>query len=294
MAVESSAHTSSEAFPSRDENPLSDSKRHASQAGPEPDPVIEKKLDDAFSRIVDEGEQRLERDWAALLSTGTVAGIEVGIGILALLTVEQRTGSRMLGGVAFSIGFLALLLGHSELFTEGFLIPVTTLVARRARARQVFRLWGATLAANLTGGWIITWLIVIGFPALGRPATQSASAFIDAGMGSRSVALGLMGGAVITLMTRMQHGTDSMPAKIAASVACAFVLAGLPLFHSILDSLIIFTALHHGHTRFGYLDWCGWLAWAVLWNFVGGVALVTLLRLVRSHDRVQHEREAHT
>jgi formate/nitrite transporter FocA (FNT family) len=258
----------------------------------EDQPVIEEKLDDAFSRIMHEGEQRLGRDSVAMASTGTLAGIEVGIGILALLVVEQRTGSRLLGGIAFSVGFLALLLGHSELFTEGFLVPVTTLVSGRASWTQVLRLWAITLVANLFGGWVITGLIMAGFPELHHQAIAGATSFVDAGMGSRSIALGLLAGAVITLMTRMQQGTDSMPSKIAASVACAFVLAGLPLFHSILDSLVIFAALHTGHTSFGYVDWLGFLGWTVAWNMVGGLTLVTLLRLVRSHDRVRLERDA--
>ena len=55
----------------------------------------------------------------------------------------------------------------------------------------------------------------------------------------------------------MQHGTDSVPGKIAAAVAGAFLFAGLQMFHSILDSLLIFGALLEGGTAFGYLDWLG-------------------------------------
>jgi len=43
----------------------------------------------------------------------------------------------------------------------------------------------------------------------------------------------------------MQHGTDSVPGKIAAAVAGAFLLAP-PDVHSILDSLLIFGALLEG------------------------------------------------
>lgn len=254
-------------------------------------PPIESKLDDTFSRIVEEGEQRLKRDWSAMLATGTTAGLEVGIGIMALLVVEQRTGSKMLGGLAFAFGFLALLLGHSELFTEGFLIPITTWADKRARAVDIVRFWAVTLVTNLAGGWVITWFAMKGFPTLGSTAIRSASQFVDAGIGVRSLSLGVLAGAVITLMTRMQHGTESEPARIVASVASAFVLAGLPLFHSILDSLVIFCALHTGRAPFGYLGWVQWLGWAVLWNMVGGIGLVTVLRLVRSRKRVAQDRQ---
>ncbi len=277
----------------RDDSSGEEAGRHgAGDAENEQDSPIEPKLDDAFSRIVEEGEQRLGRDMTAMAATGLMAGMEVGIGILALLVVEARTGSTMLGGVAFSIGFLALLLGHSELFTEGFLIPVTTAAAGRARWGDLARFWVVTLTTNLLGGWIITWFAITGFPEIRLTAIRSASQFVDAGIGTRSLALGVLAGAVITLMTRMQHGTDSVPARILASVACAFVLAGLPLFHSILDSLVIFAGLHTDRSPFGYLDWLRFLGWSVLWNMVGGIGFVTLLRLVRSRKRVIQDREA--
>ncbi len=88
----------------------------------------------------------------------------------------------------------------------------------------------------------------------------------------------------------MQHGTDSMPAKIVAAVAGAFLLVGLEMFHSILDSLLAFGALHTGASPFGYLDWAGWFCWVLAGNAIGGFGLVTLLRLVRSKERIEQER----
>jgi formate/nitrite transporter FocA (FNT family) len=92
-------------------------------------------------------------------------------------------------------------------------------------------------------------------------------------------------------MTRMHNGTDSMPAKVIASIATAFVLAGLQLSHSILESLLIFSALHAGHAPFGYLDWLRWFGWTVLGNVVGGVGLITTLRIVRSRDMIVLHRQ---
>jgi formate/nitrite transporter FocA (FNT family) len=96
---------------------------------------------------------------------------------------------------------------------------------------------------------------------------------------------------VITLMTRMQHGTDSVPGKIAAAIAGAFLLAGLQMFHSILDSLLIFGALTSGKAPFGYFDWLAWFGYTLAGNVAGGLVLVTLLRLLRSKDRLLEERD---
>ena len=254
------------------------------------DSPIEDALEYAFRRMVDEGTQRLHRTWREVLVTGFFGGTDIAIGVVAYLAVLQATDQPLLAGIAFSVGFLALLLGRSELFTEGFLIPVTTVAAKRASAGQLMKLWGGTLFANLAGGWLLMWLIMTALPRLHEKTVESATHYATAPLSLETVALSLLGGMVITLMTRMQHGTESMPAKIAAAVAGAFLLAGLQLFHSVLDSLLIFGALIAGEAPFGYLDWLGWFAYTAVGNVVGGLLLVTLLRLVRSKDRLQEER----
>ncbi|CAN5273433.1 formate/nitrite transporter family protein [soil metagenome] len=257
----------------------------------ESDSPIEDELEDAFSRMVDEGTQRLHRTWREVLVTGFFGGTEVAMGVLAYLAVLNATHDNLLAGLAFSIGFLALLLGRSELFTEGFLVPVTTVVAKRASLRQLLKLWSGTLIANLAGGWLLMWLIMTGFPKLHEQTIESASHYIDAPLSAETVTLSLLGGMAITLMTRMQHGTDSTFGKIAAAVAGAFLLAGLQMFHSILDSLLIFGALSTGDAPFGYVDWLQWFGYTVAGNVVGGLLLVTLLRLLRSKDRLEEERD---
>ncbi|MGW0160186.1 formate/nitrite transporter family protein [Mycobacterium sp. NPDC003323] len=254
------------------------------------DSPIEDELEDAFNRMVDEGTQRLHRSWREVLITGFFGGTEVAMGVLAYLAVLHATGDHLLAGLAFSIGFLALLLGRSELFTEGFLIPITTVAAKRASPAQLARLWSGTLLANLAGGWVLMWLIMQAFPKLRAQTVESAAHYINAPISTETVTLALLGGMAITLMTRMQHGTDSVFGKIAAAVAGAFLLAGLQMFHSILDSLLIFGALTSGQVPFGYLDWLAWFGYVVAFNVLGGLGLVTLLRLLRSKDRIREER----
>ncbi|SDX79945.1 Formate/nitrite transporter FocA, FNT family [Modestobacter sp. DSM 44400] len=249
----------------------------------------EDELQEAFDTIVSEGAQRLHRTWREVLTTGFAGGLEVGIGVLLLFAVYAETGSHLLAGLAFGVGFLALLLARSELFTEGFLVPVTAVVAGRASVAQLGKLWSGTLLANLLGGWLMMWLVVRAFPDLRVTAIESATHYVDAPLDLQSASLAFLAGIAITLMTRMQHGTESDPAKAIAAVAGALVLAGLQLFHSILDSLIIFAALHAG-APFGYGDWVAWFWYTALLNMAGGLLVVTLLRLVRSKELIKEER----
>lgn len=145
------------------------------------------------------------------------------------------------------------------------------------------KLWGETLRANLLGGFVIMALVVMAFPDWHDTLSETALHYVDAPLDAEFVALSLLGGAVITLMTRMQEGTESKPAKLAAAVAGGFILAGLQLFHSILDSLFAFGAMLGG-AEVTVMDWLLWLLPVLALNLLGGLLLVTVLRIVRTGE----------
>jgi formate/nitrite transporter FocA (FNT family) len=244
---------------------------------PEPEVV------DSFEGSVETGADRLHRTWRALLTTGFFGGLEIGLGILAYLAVLHATGDHLLAGLAFGIGFVALYLAHSELFTEGFLLPIMALFAGRGTMVQLLRLWGVTLLTNLAGGWVFMWLVVLAFPEFSDVLAETARHFVDAPLDLRAVALSLLGGFVITVLTRMQQGTESDGVKVVAAFSAGFLLAGLSLFHSVLDSILIFGAIHSG-ASVTYGDWLGWFWYVVPLNMLGGLIFVTSLRLVRASE----------
>ena len=67
------------------------------------------------------------------------------------------------------------------------------------------------------------------------------------------------------------------------------LLAGLQLFHSILDSLLVFGAIQAG-APITYGQWLGWFGYTLLCNVLGGLVLVTALRLLRTKELVQDRR----
>lgn len=251
---------------------------------------VEKEIEDSFDRIVEDGAQRLARSWTTMLVTGTFGGLEVGVGVMAYLAVMHETHNHLLAGLAFGIGMVALLLAKSELFTEGFLVPIAAVAAKEASVGQLIKLWGSTLVMNLVGGWVFMWIVVKAFPQWRPELEDAARYFVEAGFTWQSVCLAVLAGSSITLMTRMQQGTDSDVAKMAVAMADGFILVGLQLFHSVLDSLLIFGAIHAG-VPIDYEDWLGWFGYTVLFNMVGGLLLVTALRLVRNKDLIRERRE---
>ena len=250
----------------------------------------EPELEETFDRLVEEGHTRLDRPLLPLLATGFLGGVDVGVGVLAYLVVTTETGSPLLGALAFSVGFVGLLLAKSELFTENFLVPVIAVVAKVGTLSQLLRLWGVTLAANLAGGFVMAGMIVVALPSVRETALEAGSHYAHLGVSWESFFLAVLGGAVITLMTRMQNATESLGVKLVPAVLMSFVLVGAQLFHSVLDSILMFAGLLTGEADYGYLDWLGALGWSAFGNLLGGLVLVTAIRLLRVPHRVEESR----
>jgi formate/nitrite transporter FocA (FNT family) len=90
-------------------------------------------------------------------------------------------------------------------------------------------------------------------------------------------------------MTHMQHATESDGVRLVPATVMGFLLGAGELNHVIVASLLCFAALHAG-APFGYADWFGLFAFAGLGNLIGGVGLVTILRLLQVPHKVSAER----
>ncbi|TYC99918.1 formate/nitrite transporter family protein [Arthrobacter echini] len=254
------------------------------------DAPVEDELKESFDKTVDEGAERLHRTTRTILVTGVFGGFEIGLGIMAYLAVLHETGNELLAGLAFGVGLVALLLAHSELFTENFLMPVAAVIAREGSLAQLAKLWIGTLVANLAGGWVFVWIVMQAFPQWSATVGESAHHYVDAPFSLQTAALAVLGGSTITLMSRMQQGTENDVARIIATMIGGFLLAGLQLFHSILDSLLVFAAIQSG-ADVEYGQWLGWFGYTLLFNMLGGLVLVTLLRLVRTKELIKERRD---
>src|SRR5581483_6286196 len=98
---------------------------------------------------------------AALFWSGLAAGLSMGVSLIAgglHATYLPESGWRLLvSNLGYSAGFLIVLLGRQQLFTENTLTPILPLLQRKPSARpgNVLRLWAIVLLGNLLGGLAI-------------------------------------------------------------------------------------------------------------------------------------------
>jgi formate-nitrite transporter family protein len=112
-------------------------------SAPEPERIYE--------RARAEGRRRLSRPVLELAATTLVGGFDVAFGVaayaLAAGAVEAHFGpgvAHAVGAVAFGIGFVFVVVGRSELFTENFLVPIAGLERSRGSWLKLGELWLGT------------------------------------------------------------------------------------------------------------------------------------------------------
>ena len=242
---------------------------------------LEDALVDEATKTVVEGAKRLNRKWPELVVTGFFGGVDVGLGILAMILVKQATGSDVLAGMAFGIGLLAMKLAHSELFTEEFLLPLNAAIAGQATVLQILRLWSVTLVTNLLGGLVFVWLVVLALPDYHSTLTKMAVGYVDQSSPIEMIALALLAGVTITLSTRMQQGTSNDVVVAIVSMITGLLVIGLGMLHGAINAIIIFAAMLAG-ADISIPDFLGWFAIVIVFNMIGGLLMIALPRVVRT------------
>src|SRR3954453_11731760 len=107
-----------------------------------------------------EGESELERTAAALLLSGLAAGLSMGFSLVVQGELHAHLSDSpmraLLSPLGYTIGFLIVVLGRQQLFTENTLTPILQLLHNRdlSTLRRVVRLWALVLTANIVGTWL--------------------------------------------------------------------------------------------------------------------------------------------
>lgn len=229
-----------------------------------------------------EGEQELRRSASALAFSGLAAGLSMGFSFVTQgmlrAGLPDAPWQPLISCLGYSMGFLIVILGRQQLFTENTLTPILPLLHRATaqRAWRVARLWGIVLATNLVGALIFA-AIVANTDAL-RETVQTALLAISHhavdGAFWTLVTRGVFAGWLIALMVWLLPGAESARAVIVIIVTYVIGLGGFS--HVIAGAVEVFYL-----AVCGGLSWHhavgGWLVPVLLGNVAGGLLLVTAL-----------------
>lgn len=121
----------------------------------------------------EEASAELERPVLALALSGLSAGLDVGFSVLVmavlahLLADSSEPVREVALALGYSIGFLFVILGRSELFTEHTAMDILPVLSGQQKLATLARLWVTVFCANLVGATAFAWAVARIGPALG-------------------------------------------------------------------------------------------------------------------------------
>ena len=219
-----------------------------------------------------------------------MGGFDVAFGIAALALVSSALNphfgadaARVGGALAFGLGFVFVIVGKSELFTENFLVPIAGLEPNRRSWLKLGELWLGTLVLNVVGGVLVAIVLTAEGVMPGTSGQLVAIADRIAGLSTLSAfASGIVAGALMTLMTWFVEGAaPTSGVRIVMAWVVGFLVAVGSFNHAIVSTLELVFGLRYG-ADVGLGQLAGSLAVAVAGNLVGGLLLVTFTRVVQA------------
>ncbi len=270
--------------------------KKAEEGEPQPlSPVVKKRIEEkqvqervaigahvVHETIRREGEDELKRSPSALAWSGLAAGLSMGFslvseGLLAAY-LPHAEWAPLISKAGYSVGFLIVVLGRQQLYTETTLTVILPLLSLRnlETALRVLRLWAIVLIANLVGTYLFA-LCVGRIPVLSLRVQQSLIEVSQGSMQGSFEAIfmrAVFAGWLIALMVWLLPGAES--ARVSIIIIITYLI-GLGGFNHVIagSTKVMFLVVSGAETWSSYVF--RFFIPTLLGNIVGGVSLVAFL-----------------
>lgn len=236
--------------------------------------------------VREEGNRELQRPPMALAISGLAAGLSMGFSMLAEGLIHAYLPATvwrpLLENFGYSLGFLIVVLGRQQLFTENTLTVILPLLAHPQRAVlwKVLRLWTIVLIANLVGALIFAAIVAHSalFPAqIQRAFAEIARHSLRGGFGL-TILRGIFAGWLIALMVWLLPASEGTRLHIIIILTYIVSLGGFA--HIIAGSVDVLYLVNTGAVSWlTYL--IGFMLPTLIGNIIGGVSLVAAINFAQ-------------
>ena len=235
-----------------------------------------------FEAIRRAGESELHRPLAGLAWSALAAGLSMGFSFVSQALLHTYTPDAswqpIITSFGYSIGFLIVILGRQQLFTENTLTPILELL-REKRLPTLYRtaqLWAVVLIGNMLGALLFALAIAhtdIFEPGVRESLSLLASHEFGETFGT-AFFKAVFAGWLIALMMWLMPFAET--ARVGVIIIVTYVIGLAGFFHIIAGSVAALYAVAIGMHGLGEFLSEFFLP-VLLGNVVGGVALVAAI-----------------
>lgn len=240
--------------------------------------------------ILAEGVEELSRPTGALAWSALAGGLSMGFSLIGEAGLHaylpQAAWTPLVAKLGYSIGFLIVILGRQQLFTENTVTPILPLLERKTPVSlgNVARLWTTVLLANLAGVFAVGFVIArtdVLPQELQTAVREIARGAVEPGFGLIALR-GVFAGWLIALLVWVLPAAEV--ARIWVIIILTWLIGVGHFSHVIAGSTEVFALAAAGELSWGQALG-GFTLPALIGNVIGGVALVAFL----NHAQVASE-----
>lgn len=237
-----------------------------------------------------QGDEELGRPLTSLLFSGFAAGVAISASILTEASIgahlPDMPGRELLLALGYPVGFVLVIMGKMQLFTENTVtavLPLATHPTLRNLGRMV-RLWTAVLLANLAGTLLVATLMahqLILSPDQLKAAIELSHAALDHGP-VQVLLLGMPAGFLVATIAWILPNVRGSEFPVVVLITYAIAIGGFS--HVVAGSGEAWLLAISGQTSFA-TALGGYILPALIGNIVGGTGLFAVL----AHGQVRPE-----
>ena len=249
----------------------------------------------APARVVHEivrqqGLEELQRPLASLLWSGFAAGVSIWLSLIVQGALVQQLppspARDIIAELGYSVGFIVVILGRLQLFTESTItavIPLATSFSLANMARTL-RLWSAVFLANMAGTLMVA--IVMSHVGLVKPGLLAGmvevSNHLREGSGWTKFLQGIPAGFILATVAWVLPSVRGQEIWVIGLLTYIVSLAGFS--HVIAGSAEAWLLAVTGQASWTFAI-TGFILPALIGNIVGGTGLFAVL----AHAQVRSE-----
>ena len=248
--------------------------------------------DEIFQRIIAAADEEITSGSRELFFSGLAAGFAITLTFLLYASMMEATDSSVVGAILYPLGFIYIIIGGYQLYTENTLPPVALVLEGLVSFPLLLRNWLVVLAGNFSGG--LVGAAVLAFTGVFSPDTSTmaveiAQKGIETGWWDLFFKAAIAGLIVAGVVWVEYAARDTISRVLVVYLAFLTIPLG-QLFHVVVSFTETMFLVFLGHT--GILAGLGGFVVPVLiGNTVGGVALVTVVNYFQTtENRLQTAR----
>lgn len=246
-----------------------------------------KEANQILEEQIETGLIEFRRSGVGLFLSAFAAGLEIGFSLLLMGVIYNLFGGEMSEGslsilisLSYALGFIFVILGRSELFTEHTALAVIPVLNKSESVSSLVKLWVLVYLGNIIGGYIISLILTNLGPAIGFMETGDFVFFAEKltqYSGKIIFFSSILAGWMMGLLGWLISSSQDSLTRVFMIILVTGVISLGGFHHCIIGSVEVFSGMLVS-PDLSIKDYGKFQIWATLGNALGGVVFVALLK----------------